>query len=54
MKRWHVFSGIVLTGLIAVAAFVVPTPIVYLRSERIETYLKNQTPLGSPRGIVVD
>jgi hypothetical protein len=28
---------------------------VYLRSEeRIETYLKNQTPLGSPQSVVVD
>jgi hypothetical protein len=55
MKVWKVVCGLVLTGLIVVAAFVLPRPIVYLRSpERIETYLKNQTPLGSPQGIVLE
>jgi len=55
MKRWPVFGGIVLALLIAVTAFVFPTLIVYLRSpEHIEAYLKNQTPLGSGQGFVVD
>ncbi len=55
MKVWKVVGGLVLTGLIVVAALVLPTPIVYLRSpERIETYLKSQTPLGSPQRIVLE